>query len=132
MTEKISKTREEWKLELTPEQFEICINKGTEPPFSGKYCYIKEKGVYKCSCCGEPLFRSDTTSPSVTWRSRKKRSVKATIARMIVAITSAKYVLVIFLRRLVEDAFLIITNCNSVFHIATIIAVACKACSQRN
>jgi peptide-methionine (R)-S-oxide reductase len=60
MTEKISKTREEWKSQLTPEQFEICINKGTEPPFSGKYCYIKEKGVYKCSCCGEPLFRSDT------------------------------------------------------------------------
>ncbi|MDH3191264.1 MAG: peptide-methionine (R)-S-oxide reductase MsrB [Nitrosopumilus sp.] len=60
MTKKISKTREEWKSELTPEQFEICINKGTEPPFSGKYCHIKEKGVYKCSCCGESLFRSDT------------------------------------------------------------------------
>ena len=60
MSEKISKTPEEWKLELTPEQYEICINKGTEPPFSGKYCYIKEKGIYKCVCCGEPLFKSDT------------------------------------------------------------------------
>ncbi len=60
MSEKISKTPEEWKSELTPEQYEICINKGTEPPFSGKYCYIKEKGIYKCVCCDEPLFKSDT------------------------------------------------------------------------
>lgn len=60
MSEKISKTREQWKIELTPEQFEICINKGTEPPFSGKYCDSKEKGVYRCVCCKEPLFRSDT------------------------------------------------------------------------
>jgi peptide-methionine (R)-S-oxide reductase len=60
MTEKISKSSEEWKLELTPEQFEICINKGTEPPFSGKYCNSKEDGIYKCVCCKEPLFKSDT------------------------------------------------------------------------
>lgn len=60
MTTKISKTREEWESELTPEQFEICINKGTEPPFSGKYCDAKEKGTYRCVCCGEPLFKSDT------------------------------------------------------------------------
>ena len=60
MSKKISKSRDEWKSELTPEQFEICINKGTEPPFSGKYCYIKEKGTYKCVCCGEELFKSDT------------------------------------------------------------------------
>ena len=60
MTEKISKTPEEWKKELTPEQFEICINKGTEPPFSGEYCNSKEIGTYKCVCCGEPLFKSNT------------------------------------------------------------------------
>ena len=60
MSEKISKTIEEWKSELTPEQFEICINKGTEPPFSGKYHDSKEKGVYRCVCCGEALFKSDT------------------------------------------------------------------------
>lgn len=60
MSEKISKSREEWKTELTPDQFEICINKGTEPPFSGKYCESKEKGVYRCVCCREPLFKSDT------------------------------------------------------------------------
>ena len=60
MTEKITKTPEEWRENLTPEQYEICINKGTEPPFSGKYCDSKEKGVYKCVCCGESLFKSDT------------------------------------------------------------------------
>ena len=60
MSEKISKTPEEWKKHLTPEQYEICIKKGTEPPFSGKYCNSKEKGIYKCVCCGEPLFDSET------------------------------------------------------------------------
>lgn len=60
MAERISKSPEEWKSELTPEQFEICINKGTEPPFSGKYCNSKEDGVYKCVCCKEPLFKSNT------------------------------------------------------------------------
>ncbi|PIW33448.1 MAG: peptide-methionine (R)-S-oxide reductase [Nitrosopumilales archaeon CG15_BIG_FIL_POST_REV_8_21_14_020_37_12] len=59
MSEKIPKTREEWKSKLTPEQFEICINKGTEPPFSGKYCNTKEDGIYRCVCCNEPLFKSD-------------------------------------------------------------------------
>lgn len=60
MPEKSHKTREEWKAELTPEQYEICINKGTEPPFSGKYCNSKEDGVYRCVCCNEPLFNSNT------------------------------------------------------------------------
>ena len=60
MTEKIKKTSEEWKKELTPEQYEICINKGTEPPFSGKYCDSKENGIYRCVCCGEALFKSNT------------------------------------------------------------------------
>ena len=60
MTEKVSKTSEEWKEQLTPEQYDICINKGTEAPFSGKYCNSKEQGIYKCTCCGEPLFDSNT------------------------------------------------------------------------
>ena len=60
MTDKISKTPDEWKEKLTPEQYDICINKGTEPPFSGKYCESKEKGMYKCICCAEPLFNSQT------------------------------------------------------------------------
>ena len=60
MADKIVKTPKEWKEILTPEQFEVCINKGTEPPFTGKYYNNKEKGTYKCVCCGETLFKSDT------------------------------------------------------------------------
>ena len=60
MADKIAKTPKEWKETLTPEQFEVCINKGTEPPFTGKYYDSKEKGTYKCVCCGESLFKSDT------------------------------------------------------------------------
>ncbi len=60
MADKIVKTPKEWKETLTPEQFEVCINKGTEPPFTGKYYNSKEKGTYKCICCGETLFKSDT------------------------------------------------------------------------
>jgi len=60
MTDRIVKTPKEWKEVLTPDQFEVCINKGTEPPFTGKYHNSKEKGTYKCICCGESLFKSDT------------------------------------------------------------------------
>ena len=56
MTEKVQKDPEEWKRELTPEQYEICINHGTEPPFSGKYNDSKLEGFFKCVCCGEKLF----------------------------------------------------------------------------
>ena len=58
MTEKIRKTSEEWKRVLTPDQYEICINHGTEPPFSGKYNNTKLEGSFKCVCCGEELFSS--------------------------------------------------------------------------
>ncbi len=60
MTEKIVKTHEEWKEQLNQEQYEICINHGTEPAFSGKYNNSKFEGVYNCVCCGEELFSSDT------------------------------------------------------------------------
>lgn len=56
----------DWKKTLTPEQFEICRNKGTEPPFSGEYNNCKEKGIYKCVCCGVDLFSSDTKFDSGT------------------------------------------------------------------
>ncbi len=62
----VKKTKEEWKKQLTPEQFDICINHGTEPPFSGKYHDSKDKGVYKCTCCREELFSSETKFDSGT------------------------------------------------------------------
>lgn len=60
MPEKIVKTPEEWKEQLNSDQYEICINHGTEPAFSGKYNNSKFVGDYKCVCCGENLFSSDT------------------------------------------------------------------------
>jgi len=62
----MEKSDKDWKKTLTPEQFEICRNKGTEPPFSGKYNDCKEKGIYKCICCGVHLFSSDTKFDSGT------------------------------------------------------------------
>ncbi|HEX6378464.1 MAG TPA: peptide-methionine (R)-S-oxide reductase, partial [Nitrososphaeraceae archaeon] len=59
-------TDEDWKNKLTQEQYEVCREKGTEMPFSGKYYYSKDKGVYKCVCCGNELFKSDTKFDSGT------------------------------------------------------------------
>ena len=50
---------EEWRKKLTPQQYEICRNKGTEAPFTGQYAECKQSGVYHCVCCGNPLFDSD-------------------------------------------------------------------------
>jgi len=50
----------DWKQELSPEEYRICREKGTEPPFTGKYWNFFEGGRYYCRCCGEPLFPSDT------------------------------------------------------------------------
>ena len=52
-------SNEEWQQKLTPEQFQICRNKGTEPPFTGKYNDCKDDGIYHCVCCGNPLFDSN-------------------------------------------------------------------------
>jgi len=59
MTDKIRKTDEEWRKELTAEQYRITRQKGTEPAFTGMYNDSKEPGLYRCSCCGNPLFDSD-------------------------------------------------------------------------
>lgn len=50
--------KEKMREKLTPEQYQVTQQCGTEPPFSGKYYYHDETGVYQCVCCGEPLFRS--------------------------------------------------------------------------
>lgn len=59
MTDKQT-TEQEWRDKLTPEQFNICRQKGTEPPFTGKYADCKDDGIYHCACCGKPLFDSDS------------------------------------------------------------------------
>lgn len=56
--EKIRKTEQEWQQELTPEQYHVTRQKGTERPFTGEYNDFKKQGVFQCVCCGEPLFSS--------------------------------------------------------------------------
>lgn len=60
MKEKIKKTEEDWKQSLNPEEYHILREKGTERAFTGKYWDHKEKGIYNCRACGEPLFISDS------------------------------------------------------------------------
>jgi peptide-methionine (R)-S-oxide reductase len=64
--EKISKTDAEWKEQLTPEQFRVLRQKGTEPPFKNEYAENHEHGVYRCAACGLELFKSDTKFDSGT------------------------------------------------------------------
>ena len=64
--EKIRKPDAEWKKELTDEQYYVCRQKGTERAFSGKYWDNHEKGMYRCACCGNELFDSDTKFDSGT------------------------------------------------------------------
>ncbi|MBC6479800.1 MAG: peptide-methionine (R)-S-oxide reductase MsrB [Hormoscilla sp. GM7CHS1pb] len=66
MIEKIKKTEAEWKQQLTPEQFHVTRKKGTERAFTGEYHDNKQKGIYKCVCCGIDLFSSETKYDSGT------------------------------------------------------------------
>jgi peptide-methionine (R)-S-oxide reductase len=66
MSEKITKTDQEWQQQLSPEQYYITRQAGTEAPFTGKYWKTKDKGTYTCSCCGAPLFNSDAKFDSGT------------------------------------------------------------------
>jgi peptide-methionine (R)-S-oxide reductase len=64
--EKIVKTDEQWRAQLTPEQYRVTRRKGTERAFTGKYADWHEKGIYRCVCCGTALFSSDTKFESGT------------------------------------------------------------------
>jgi peptide-methionine (R)-S-oxide reductase len=66
MTEKVTKTEEEWQEQLSPEEYHVTRKAGTEPAFTGKYWKTKDQGTYACVCCGQPLFSSETKFNSGT------------------------------------------------------------------
>ncbi len=66
MGDKVVKSEDEWRAQLTPEQFAVCRKKGTERAFTGQYWDNHEPGIYKCVACGTPLFSSDAKYESGT------------------------------------------------------------------
>src|SRR5690349_9818280 len=82
MAEKVNKTDADWQQELSPQQFNVCRQKGTEAPFTGEYYDCKDPGVYRCACCGSELFSSETKYDSGSgwpsfWEPIKGDNVKA-------------------------------------------------------
>lgn len=81
MSTKVEKTEEQWREELTPEQYEVLRKKGTEAPFTGRYVETKGDGTYRCAACGAELFSSDTKFESGTgwpsfWEAAKPGAVE--------------------------------------------------------
>jgi peptide-methionine (R)-S-oxide reductase len=82
MPDRVVKSKEEWRQILTPEQFRVTREKGTERAFTGQYNNFKGNGTYRCVCCGKDLFSSDTKFDSGTgwpsfWAPISKNSIKA-------------------------------------------------------
>jgi len=81
MTEKVTKNDADWRKELSPDQYEVARNKGTERAFTGEYWNNHEKGTYHCRCCGAELFKSDHKFDSGTgWPSFYQPAVQNNVA----------------------------------------------------
>jgi peptide-methionine (R)-S-oxide reductase len=82
-SQKVEKTAEEWKKILTPQQFDVTRNHGTEMPFTGEYVNNHRKGIYKCVCCGLDLFSSEDKFESGTgWPSFTRPINKINVAEI--------------------------------------------------
>ena len=86
MADPVTKTDAEWRKQLTGMQYQVTQQQGTERPFTGKYWDSKQEGVYKCVCCAQALFESDTKYKSGTgwpsfWRPIDPRNVSEVIDR---------------------------------------------------
>ena len=80
MQEKVTKSEDEWRAELSPEQYEVLRRKGTERAFTGRYWNVKDNGMYRCAACGAELFSSDTKFDSGTgWPSFTEPAVAAAV-----------------------------------------------------
>ena len=80
MCPEVSRTEDEWREHLTPEQYRVLRQKGTEPPFTGEYVSAKADGSYRCAACGAELFRSDAKFNSGTgWPSFTEPAVAAAV-----------------------------------------------------
>ncbi|MCB2263678.1 MAG: peptide-methionine (R)-S-oxide reductase MsrB [Candidatus Thiosymbion ectosymbiont of Robbea hypermnestra] len=80
MSDKIEKTDAQWREQLTPEQYQVCRRRGTEPAFTGRFHDHKARGVYRCVCCGEALFGSEEKYDSGTgWPSFRQPVADAVI-----------------------------------------------------
>jgi peptide-methionine (R)-S-oxide reductase len=77
---KVQMTEQQWRERLTPEQYEILRNRGTEPAFTGRYVHTKQDGTYRCAACGQVLFDSDTKFDSGTgWPSFTEPANRANV-----------------------------------------------------
>jgi peptide-methionine (R)-S-oxide reductase len=80
MSPEVPTTEEEWRDKLSPEQYRVLRQKGTEPPFTGRYVSAKEDGTYRCAACGAELFRSDAKFDSGTgWPSFTEPALAAAV-----------------------------------------------------
>jgi len=80
-SDKIQKSDQEWRDQLSPDEYQVTRRKATERAFSGRYWKNKEKGMYRCVCCGTPLFSSDTKYESGSgWPSFYKPVEDANVA----------------------------------------------------